>query len=476
MLYRILLVCLFPCISLAASIQSIPELAQRELPHAEIGVSILDAQTGKLLYNYRGNDYFRPASSLKIFTAAAALYYLTPNYRFPTTISVPPKSIVAGVEQGSVYFNFSGDPSFRTTDLKTMITDIRTQGIHRINQNVILNISKFSGDNYGEGWAADTINWYYSAPVTAATLNENFIQLGIKPNLHPGTITPAYVGFNNGRFFSINNQMHVPTAQDIARGCSFSLNMTENNQLNLAGCWPASRSGSSLSIAVKNPPLMIAHLISQMLANEGITVEGQVIIHHSSQNIPNDQVIIVEHESAPLSILVKRLLKISDDFYAECILKTLGAGYFHQGDFQHGVLAMTTILHEKTGVDFSQSKLSDGSGQSYHDSVSPEQIAKLLYALQSASFYKLFYNSLPISGHDGTLMYRLSNKSLAGKIHAKTGTLPIGGVSSLSGYVRTASGKPLIFSIVINNLPSKAVHGARHFEDKVVELLYKNGI
>jgi D-alanyl-D-alanine carboxypeptidase/D-alanyl-D-alanine-endopeptidase (penicillin-binding protein 4) len=462
---------LLSSISMAASLESISQLIQKEIPQAKVGISALDAKTGQSVYDYHGNDYLMPASNEKIFTALAAFYYLTPDYHFHTTISVPPKTLFQGTEYGNIYFNFVGDPSFRTTELKEMIKTLKAQGVKHIQGNVILNVTRFGGNNYAAGWALDTINWHYSAPITAATLNENATSLVFRPNERPGAVTPAVVGAGE-RFFKVTDHVHVPTAQEAAHGCSFSININQSNEVNLDGCWPASRDTTSLSIAVKNPSLMVADWVSDMLSDAGITVQGRIVIEHTATNIPANLVTLVDHSSQPLTVIIKRMLKKSDDFYAECIVKTLGFEYFHQGDFQHGLLAMITILHEKTGVDFSQSKLSDGSGQSYFNSVTPEQLARLLYAVQSTSFFKIFYSSLPISGHDGTLMYRLSNKSLSGKVHAKTGTLPKGGVVSLSGYLHTAKGRELTFSILINHLQDD-VPRAKGFADQVVAMLYR---
>lgn len=442
---------------------SISSTISRYVAHGFVGVTVADKNTGQVIYDNNGSRYFRPASNMKIFTAAAALYQLGPSYRFHTTINLNPKNIQNGILHGDVYMKFVGDPSFSIHDLTNMLAMLKQHGVKQIDGNIIFDVSRFTPPNYAAGWTVNDVNWGYSAPITSVTLNENAVTISFLANHTVGSKTKVMPGAY-AKFISIIPDITAASQQDANGRCQLTMRMDQQNRFYLGGCWPALKDNSVLSFAVKNPTLWVENITHHLLQLDNIRVQGHVLTGSVPVGVP----VFVDHASQPLSYLLKRMLKKSDDFYAESVLKTLGAVYYHRGDFQNGVRAMESILTAKAHIKFARHMIVDGSGQSYYDFVEPQQIVKLLYEVSKAAFFKVFYNDLPVSGIDGTIRYRMGTKNLLGKVHAKTGTLQAG-ASSLSGYVRAINGHTLIFSILTNNMPN--VHTARHVEDAIVAVL-----
>lgn len=426
-------------------------------------ISVANYSSGSIIYSYNSNRRFVPASNLKLFTAASALFAFGKNYHFNTTISANTNHLVKGVLNDNLYINFVGDPSLTVDDLKRLLLALKNKGIRRINGDVIVNGSRFSPPNYAPGWTENSINWYYSAPITAVALNENAFSMTLLATSHIGVKTKAKI-YRYSRYISLSNDLLSASQQQANHNCSLVMTMNEANHLSLSGCWPARKDDSLLRVAIKNPSLFAEGVIKDTLASNGIIVAGKI----RSAKAPNGLTVIASHQSAPLSSLMKTMLKRSDNFYAGCLIKALGSKYYKIGNFQNGVLAEKKILSKQANVNFAHMRIVDGSGQSYFDHVQVRQIVRLLYRVRKSAIGNIYYQSLPISGVDGTLAYRMSG--IRSKVHAKTGSMQAGNYS-LSGYIKTANDKTLVFSMIVNNAASATQ--ARALLDKAANILYR---
>ncbi|MEM9243520.1 MAG: D-alanyl-D-alanine carboxypeptidase/D-alanyl-D-alanine-endopeptidase [Pseudomonadota bacterium] len=442
--------------------KSVSTLISKYIPNATVGISVADDQSGKIIYGKNSSQRFVPASNMKLFTAASALFTLKSSYRFDTTVAAEAKTIKDGVLHGNLYITFTGDPSLTSTDLRLLLKQLKSKGIDEIQGDVVLDGSRFAGRDYAEGWTQDSINWSYSAPITAISLNQNKFAITLKATSKIGSVIPARVA-GYGNYFPVSSTVVAATQQQAADQCSFISNMGMTNRVTLGGCWPALKDDSVLSMAIRNPALFVRQLVANILSSNGIKLTGKTIIGKAPTNLTT----LVRHRSAPLAELVKTMLKHSNNFYAGCFIKSVGADYYGTGTFANGVLAEKKLLTDKAGVDFKQMTIFDGSGQSYYDYLQPRQIVRLLYRVDHSPIKSDFYRALPIAGQDGTLAYRMGN--IRGRVHAKTGTLGAGH-SSLSGYVINVQGKKLVFSILVNNALS--INRARQFQNALVTLLY----
>jgi len=138
----------------------------------------------------------------------------------------------------------------------------------------------------------------------------------------------------------------------------------------------------------------------------------------------------------------------SINWRANRLLQKIGQQKYGKYDFLHGSQAVMEYWKDK-GLDITGLYLCDGSGRSHDNIASPRQLAEVLFKMTTSPVFPVFYNSLPLAGISGTLHKWLVGSYGAGRIRAKTGSL--GGVRSYAGYVKTLSGKKLIFSLIINN-------------------------
>ena len=164
--------------------------------------------------------------------------------------------------------------------------------------------------------------------------------------------------------------------------------------------------------------------------------------------------------SAPLWRVIKAMDKTSDNFIAEMLVKGLGRDFGGAGTTAAGVKVARSYL-SSLGVDVAQTRLRDGSGLSYKDRLSTGVVTQLLNAVEDKPYFKSYWTALPVAGVDGTLRTRMKGTAAAGKLHGKTGTLNI--ASSLSGFVTTADGHDLVFSMLMNGHPinGTSAHGAQ---------------
>jgi D-alanyl-D-alanine carboxypeptidase/D-alanyl-D-alanine-endopeptidase (penicillin-binding protein 4) len=178
---------------------------------------------------------------------------------------------------------------------------------------------------------------------------------------------------------------------------------------------------------------------------------------------------IAEHLSPPLREVVALINKPSDNLLTEITLKSLGREIRGEGTTAAGVQVLREFL-QSAGLEMGAVHIVDGSGLSRINGVSAENFVRLLEYMHRSPHAEAFRDSLPVYGVDGTLRNRLRGTPVQGNGYAKTGSL--NRVSSVSGYLRTKSGRWLAFSIVMNayNAPAS---DARALQDKLVQILWE---
>lgn len=421
----------------------IDEAIQHQMPNADIGIIVIDADSGKLLYQKNSYRAFAPASNMKLFIAAAALYQLGPDYQFTTSILVNPKQLNQNTLNGNLYIKFTGDPSLSIKDLNNLI---KKTGIKKINGNVILDNTRYEKPDYAPGLSYDDTFWAFGAPATAIIINQNNVFIKLTPNKTLGKMAKVIPG-RYTRFAKFTDHVKTVSNQYADVHCTFNIHTNDNNDIEVSGCWPIQSSSKNFNIALRNPALFAEKLIAAQLKANQINLTGKIMIREK----PKQLKVIAEHKSHSLKILIKTLLKDSNNIYAESLTKTLGYDYFKHGNFQTGTEAIKTILLKKADINFNQSAIFDGAGGSRYDLIQPVQLSRLLYVIyHSPKSSKLFISALPNSGLDGTLKNRMRSFDLKKYVQAKTGTMM--GISTLSGFLTTKNNHKVIFSIMINHI------------------------
>ena len=389
-------------------------------------------------------QYFPPASTLKVVTALAAKLELGNGFTFRTTLES---------SNSDATLTFSGDPTLVTQDLKTMLTRAKKNGLNRVNGDLWLDNSAFTGYNRAVGWPWDILGVCYSAPASAVTLNENCVQASIYTQKN-GT-TRVYVPEHQPINVATSAQTVSKSVQK-SRHCDLELIANTNNQYQLTGCL-VDRGDKPLPLkfAVQDPEGYTSRKVEKLLKQVGISLKGKIRVGKAPEK---PRKLLAAHKSKPLPQLLDEMLKRSDNLIADTLTKTLGAKFFVQpGSFTNGTEAIKQIIFSNTGIDIRNARLEDGSGLSRNNRISAKSMAAILrYIWQHEQELNLIA-IMPKSGESGTLQYRRSMRKapIKGQLIAKSGSLY--GTHNMAGYGLDKNGKPntLFVQFVSDYFPEK---------------------
>ena len=457
-------------------------LARPELAPAMVGIKVVSLDTGRVVFEENAHKLLRPASNMKLYTVAAALDRLSPDYRFTTTVLGAKLPDMSGVVRGDVIIYGQGDPTFAARfnngdyfkAIDNLATRIVNAGVKRIEGDLVGDESYFVGPKYGSGWEWEDLTWYYGAEISPLTINDNALDLFVKPGLEvrqPASITTG----PPDPLLTIVNK--VTTA---AKGTRRDLNIYRGlgeNTVTIVGSIALDDPGYTGAIGISHPALLFVYLLRNSLAQKGVVITGK----SRTQGALNQPMMppairmggdaitgvrpgrplgfeITKIESQPFSVIAAQTLKPSQNLYTELILRTLGTltpppstmPPLRQTSENLGLEAVKSFL-QTAGIRPESLVLDDGSGLSRNDMITAEASVQLLVFMSKHRYAQVFRDALPIAGVDGTLRNRMRGTAAQNNVRAKTGSLS--SAASLGGYVTTAVGEKLAFSITANNYP-----------------------
>jgi D-alanyl-D-alanine carboxypeptidase/D-alanyl-D-alanine-endopeptidase (penicillin-binding protein 4) len=446
-------------------------LAKPELAAARMAVKVASLDTGRVVFEQDAGKWMQPASNLKLYTVAAALDRLTPDYRFITSVYAPARPDSSGTVRGDLVVYGRGDPSYATRfnpegdanyfrAIDELAAEIASAGVRRVEGDLVGDESYFTGPALSPGWEWDDLQWWYGAEVSALSVNDNSVDLSIKPGASVGS--PCRI--------SIGPQTQLVTIIDrtttAERGAARELSVNRplgQNTIEVRGRLPLDDRGYTASVAVSRPAMLFATMLRASLERRGVVVTGQTRTVDAQARADTQQplqvsslVEIATRKSPPLSVIAAQTLKPSQNLYAELILRTLGkatAADPKLSSEEAGALAVRDFL-KQAGINPAGLVMLDGSGLSRANLVTADTTLQLLTYMNRHRFSVAFREALPVAGLDGTLRNRMKGTPAQGNVRAKTGTL--GTATSLSGYVLSAAGERLVFSLMINNPPRDA--------------------
>ena len=447
-------------------------LAGSDAQRGSWGIQVVELESGKLLYARDADHLFIPASNMKMFTTAAALEKLGPDYVFHTTV----ESDAGPDAQGRVldlYLVGRGDPTLgvRTFPytyhgpqqpadkfIQELADQVKARGVREVVRKLVADDSYFVWEPFAPNWAADDLDWGYGAPVSALAFNDNLLTLHVKPGEKAGDEAEVRLDPVTDYYLLRN---HIQTSAKGTEKNYLLERQPGSMELDLWGQIPLDGAENVDTVAIANPPLLMAEQFRAALRARGIVVQGPMEVHHFTRleaaSLPNPvppstaRVVLAEHTSPPLSEAIKVVNKESENLHAEMLLRTLGHVQNNHGSLAGGLEALNAFAAQQVGIVPGETYFSDGSGLSREDLVAPHAAVKLLLYMARSPHFQAYFDSLPVSGIDGTLAHRLSDDEVKGKIHAKTGSVEH--VNTLSGYMDLPSGKRLVFSIMANSHP-----------------------
>ncbi len=444
------ILCAFLLAPSYASLQSgADQLINAIDPTMNIGIEVVDLTTGATLYSRNRTRTFIPASNMKLFSDAAALMVLGPDYRFQNQLSTNATQLQQGALNGSLYLHLSGDPSFTHDQLAALIAALKAWHINRIQGNVYIDSSHAVASPYPPGWMATDLVYSYGAPAAPLIIDTNRLLVTVNPADKPGE--PAVIETNDASG-SIATDNQVKTKATSAH-CGIDFSMDKENHLTVRGCVGVGQWAVMQKMAIRNPLAYAQGLIKRQLSEANIAFAGDVLIGKA----PSGSLLIATETSKPIAQLMADTLKPSDNLYADSLF--LHAAEKLNGspvDWAEAQFIIKKFIQQQTGIELGNAVLTDGSGLSRHDLLTPNQTVSLLRFLYER--FPLSYEyiaALPVSGRDGTLQRRFKKPNQQDMVRAKTGTMT--GVMSLSGYLYTANAHTLAFVIFINNRPGTSL-------------------
>ena len=440
---------------------NLDKLIQRHAGLSHIGIEVASVTSHNTIYEKNGRKLFIPASCLKIFTSAACLTILGPHYKFSTTLwtdgVIKQKKLM-----GNLYLKGTGDPSLEIKDLAAIVAQLKALGIEQITGSVFVDHSAFDDISKGPGWMWDDEPEYWNAPISALTVNHGCIDLWVHPAEQmnqPATL----VIYPNTSFVQCKNlsQTSAGTQSNLTIGSSVT---KEGKWIDVGGYISQKSQPIMYAVAVDNPQLYAGSVFLESLKQYSISCKKGV----EEKTVPAEARLLAEHQSQPLHVLIRKMMKESDNLYAECFFKTLGKVCSRgKGTWSAGSDGTKGFLLSK-GFNPSQMVVVDGSGLSRYNLITPQQLVDVLVlAWNEDSLRGPFLDALPIAGVDGTLKKSMDHPELLSRVRAKTGSMK--GVRTLCGYLTTLEGEELAFSIMMNGVIEKL--GAIELENEICRLL-----
>ena len=431
---------------------AIDEIITAVDPNVHVGIEVVSMKTREVLYKKNSDQLFIPASTLKLFTAAAATGILGVDYCFETKLYRD--------TEGNLYLQGSGDPSLSQDDLRQLIRDLILQSTFDV-QDIFVDNTVFDPFWQGPGWMWDEPPAYWNSPSDGLTVDHSTISIYVSPGKR-ADVPPSYVLDPPLSNIQVDSQASTGTKN------TFKVDRRVDNQkltLVLSGELPLQFPLQQIRIPVPMPALYTGEVFKCLLQEKNIPVKGNVILLRTPQTVQ----LLATHYSEPLSQLLYPMMKNSDNMYADSFFKRMAATYLGApGSWQKGSMAMREFLRREVALDPSDLIILDGSGLSRYDLLSPHNFSHLLgWLYRDFKFSDEVIASLPISGVDGTLKNRMN--SISSRVRAKTGGMM--GITGLTGYVVTRDNETLSLVILMNGFVGSTEEYKAQIEDAICKKL-----
>jgi D-alanyl-D-alanine carboxypeptidase/D-alanyl-D-alanine-endopeptidase (penicillin-binding protein 4) len=443
-----------------------PIVARPEFASAFWGVEVRSLETGRTLYARNAEKAFRPASSMKLVTTAAALDAYGPDARIRTTVETEGRLDGQGRILGDVFLVGRGDPNLSarftkgrpTAAFETMADALVAAGVRRIEGRVVGHEGAFAGERRGSDWTWEDLAWGYGTEVSALSWNDNQVEMSLHPGERVGD--PARLeSVGDAGCLAISSTVTTappvapvaPASSPVAVADEVSLDRAPgSDEVRLSGRLPQGGSWDA-ELAVRDPARCAAGAFLRVLEERGIRVTGGVAT--SSLPLSAGARVLATHESAPMAEMIRVVNKESQNLHAEMLLRLVGLKVGGEGSAAKGHEAVADLA-KRLGVPDEGWALADGSGLARTDLLTPRGLVALLAAMDRHPHASAFRDSLPVAGRDGTLEKRMRGTVAEGRVLAKTGTLRL--ANALAGYVTNARGERLAFAVVVNNHAGKS--------------------
>lgn len=441
-------------------------VAQSKFAAALWGVKIVSLDSGKTVFEHNSQKLFSPASNSKLYTVALAVDRLGPDYRLKTSLYARAKPSKSGTLAGDLIVYGRGDPVINARlnggdicqALEPLVAALTNAGVKRISGDLVGDESYFHGPPFGSGWVWEDLEYYYGAEVSALTINDNTLSLSAKPGPRIGEACQLTLAPATGCLVFSNR---TETATNGARRGIHFYRPPDENVIYASGQMPIGDTNLTEVVTVHGPGRLFVSFLKEALARHGIKVRGKLrtlgwLDHRTGALDCAKLVELGSMESPPLRELAREIEKPSQNLYTDLLLAHVGEQFRTADDADRtseelGIRELNKFL-EEAGIKKGDVIFEEGSGLSRDNLTTPDATVALLRFMSRHKCAGVYLEALPIAGVDGTLKNRMKGTAAAGNARAKTGTLRW--ANSLSGYLTTAAGERLVFSLMLNRYHS----------------------
>jgi len=408
--------------ALRQAIQALVE--QTPLKSARVTVQVKSLDDGQLVFAQDADELLNPASNVKLFTAAAALARLGPEFRFETEF-LTDRDFKEGKAK-VLYVRGGGDPTISTERLYGIVTELTHAGLKELQA--------------------------YLAPTGALSLNSNAVGVYLRPADSAGLRASVEVE-PDSEYFVLDADVRTGTSTQRRYSVASTLERDQKRQrLVVKGVVPVDKGVWSVWKKIDQPALYFGHTLKALLQARGVKVKGRV----RQGPVAERAKLFHLAQSETLDLVLKKLEKHSSNFVAEQLIKTLGAEERGvPGSTAAGIDVVEEFLEKEVGLARGSYVMKNGSGLNDANRFSAAQTNRLLTTMMARfPLMPEYLSALCIAGKDGTLRHRFEGSDAEGRLRAKTGTLET--VSALSGYVQAVGGERFVFSIMVNDFSGRA--------------------
>lgn len=435
-----------------------------DFKNASFGFFAIDAKTGQIVSSYNPDMALRPASNLKLITTAAVLELYGPDYKFKTKLEYTGDiDTVTHILHGNIIIKGGGDPTlgskyFAKTKDNQFLTQwtkaIKNLHIDSIAGAVIANAGIYSRDIVPLSWSWENMGSYFGAGASGLSIDDDYYTIFFNTDSIIGDTAKIiktvpevpYLVFENG-----------VVADTVSGDESYILGAPYCNIRYLRGKLPFGKTNFGVKGSLPDPAYFAAYELEKTLRENGIKIKDKPssirLLEISGKHVSGHQTDITTTYSPPLSKIIEQTNLYSINLFAENFLDQSGLKLIGKAETELDAKAMMNFWKEK-GMDIQGMALTDGCGLSQYDAITPRQIVFVLnYMKKHSPYFNTYYNSLPEAGQggalEGTLEGMFKGSPADGNLRAKSGT--IDRVKAYSGYVKSRSGREIIFSMIVNN-------------------------
>ena len=408
----------------------------------KFGVMVVSLTRGDTLFAHGAGDMMQPASTMKLYSTAAALDRFGPEHTFST--DVLRDSAAGGVVAGNLYLRGDGDPSMSTRFWKdpnypmtTLARSVAAAGVKQVKGDLIYDASAFDDQKIPDGWKTKYLGAAYAARVSALSLNENVFWVAVRPE----------GGSAHVELEPASTALPLTSNVRVVRGSGGRIVARQSGDgLVVSGTVGANSGTLRYSLVMPDPALYTAGALQAALKDAGVTVLGTV----KPGKAPASAVKVASFTSPPLSQIISEMNRESINVVAELLFRDAARATAPGGmsSADAGLANLREFLSKKVGADPKTINVSDGSGLSTLDSLTPRNMIHLLSYAHHGPWSSAFHGSLPVAGESELLRRRMRSTPAQGNLHAKTGTTDT--VIGLGGYVTAKDGEIMAFSFLYN--------------------------